>query len=182
MNTEAKVTMETLKTVAKAIAESDSLDTMSNRLVQLLVSALDIKGCAIFFLNPEAKELEVLASFGLSPDYLTKGPVSADRSIAAGLKGKAVIIRDVSKDTTLQYPEEAKKEGISAIVSIPIGFSREIIGVLRLYHHEVWDLSEEDVDSLQLLASNVGLAMAYTRLLNAVQSISEVTRSVLPES
>ena len=124
----------------------------------------------------------MLASFGLSPSYLTKGPLLADKSIAMNLEGKPVIIADVSKPSTLQYPEEAKKEGISAVVSIPIAFSREIIGVLRLYHHEVWDLCAEDLDSLQLLAANVGLAMAYTRLLNAVQSISEVTKSVLPGS
>lgn len=181
MATEARVTLATLKTVIKAIAESDSLDTMSNRLAQLLVSALDIKGCAIFFLNPEAKELEVLASFGLSPGYLTKGPVMADKSIAVTLEGKAVVIPDVAKDRTLQYPKEAKEEGISALASIPIAFSNEIIGVLRLYHHEVWDLCSEDLDALQLLAANVGLAMAYTRLLNAVQAVSEICRSVLPE-
>jgi signal transduction protein with GAF and PtsI domain len=180
MRTEARVTLGTLKAVSKAIAGSDSLDTMSNRLAQLLVSALNIKGCAIFFLNPEAKELEMLASFGLSPGYLTKGPLRADKSIAMNLEGKPVIIADVSKDSTLQYPDEAKREGISAVISIPIAFSNEIIGVLRLYHHEVWDLCGEDLDSLQFLAANVGLAMAYTRLLNAVQSISDVTKSVLP--
>lgn len=180
MATEARVTLGTLKTVTRAIAESDSLDTMSNRLAQLLVSALNIKGCAIFFLNPEAKELEVLASFGLSPDYLTKGPVMADKSIAVTLEGKAVVIPDVTKDRTLQYPKEAREEGISAVVSIPIAFSNEIIGVLRLYHQEIWDICAEDLEALQLLAANAGLAMAYTRLLNAVQSISEVTRSVLP--
>ena len=181
MDTEKKVTMETLKTVTKAIAESDSLDTMSNSLAQLLTAALKIKGSAIFFLNPEAKELEVLASFGLSPNYLTKGPLLADKSMADSLKGKPVIISDVSKYSNLQYPEEAKKEGIKAIISIPIAFSHEIIGVLRLYHHEIWDLCEEDIDSLKLLSANIGLAMAYTRLLNAVQSISEIASSVLPE-
>lgn len=182
MRTESKVTIATFKTVTRAIAQSENLEVMCNYLAQLLVAALDIKGCAIFFLNPESKELGLLASFGLSPTYLTKGPLSALQSIAAGFRGKPVIVPDLSKDATLQYPEEAKKEGISAIVSIPISFSQEIIGVLRLYHHEVWELSEEDIDSLQILAANIALAMAYTRLLNAVQSISDVTRSVLPES
>jgi signal transduction protein with GAF and PtsI domain len=182
MSTEVKVKIEIFKALVRAIAESDNLEIVSNRLVQVLVSALDVKGCAIFYLNPEAGELEVLATFGLSPTYLTKGPVLADKSIAASLRGGAVIIPDVNKNSTVQYPEEARKEGISAIASIPIAFSKEVIGVLRLYHHEVWDLSEEDVDSLQLLAANIGLAMAYARLLNAVQSISEVAKSVLPES
>jgi GAF domain-containing protein len=180
MKTETKITIETFKTVTKAIAHSDSLDIMTNHLTQLLVAALGIKGCAIFILDPDTKELEILASFGLSPRYLTKGPIMAERSIAANLQGKPVIVSDVNDDENLQYPEQAKSEGIAAILSIPIVFLNEVIGVLRLYHHEIWGISEQDVDSLQLLAENIGLAMTYTRLLNAIYSISEAIASALP--
>lgn len=180
MSADAKITIDTFKTVTKAIAKSDNLDLMTNHLAQLLVAALDIKGCTIFILNPETRELEILASFGLSPKYLSKGPLLADKSIAANLKGEPVIVSDVSKDKTIQYPEEAKKEGIAAILSIPIVFSNETLGALRLYHREVWHISERDVDSLHLLAENIGLAMTYTRLLNAVHSITEVITMALP--
>ncbi len=181
MDAEAKISIETFKTVTKAIARSRSLDTMTNHLAQMLVAALGIKGCAIFFLNPETRELEMLASFGLSPDYLTKGPLLADKSIGSDLTGEPVVISDVSRDVKLQYPEAAKKEGIAAILSIPIVFLNEVIGVLRLYHHEVWNISKEDLDSLHVLAQNIGLAMTYTRLLNAMHSIVEVTGEVLPQ-
>jgi GAF domain-containing protein len=95
----------------------------------------------------------------------------ADKSIAAALKGEAVIIKDISKDKRLQYPKEAAKEGIASILSIPIVFSSEILGVLRLYNHDVWEISERDVDSLLVLAEHIGLSLRYTRLLNALQSI-----------
>jgi signal transduction protein with GAF and PtsI domain len=180
MSTEAKITIDTFKTVTKAIAQSDNLDIMTNHLAQLLVAALDIKGCAIFVLDPQTKELEILASFGLSPYYLTKGPVAADKSFSANLRGKPVIVADVGKGENIQYPEEAKKEGITAILSIPIVFLSEVLGALRLYHREVWDISEQDLDSLHLLAEHIGLVMTYTRLLNAIQSINEVINMALP--
>ncbi len=180
MSTEARINIGTFKAVTKAIARSRNLDVMTNHLTQLLVAALDIKGCAIYFLNPETRELEMLASFGLSANYLTKGPILVDKSIGSDLVGEPVIIPDINKDTRLQYPEEAKKEGIAAILTVPIVFLNDVIGVLRLYHHEVWYLSEQDLDSLYLLAENVGLAMTYTRLVNAIDSIAEVTREVLP--
>ena len=62
---------------------------------------------------------------------------------------------------------------------LPI-FLNEIIGALRLYHHEVWNISQQDLDSLHLLAENIGLAMTYTRLLNAVKSIAEIVQVALP--
>jgi len=180
MSQETKITIETFKTVIKAIAQSHNLDIMTNHLAQLLVGALDIKACAIYVLDLETKQLELVASFGLTTKYLSKGPVLADKSITASLKGEPVIVADVSKDPHVQYPEEARKEGIAAILSIPIMVSGGVLGVLRLYHHETWHISDQDLDSLHLLADFVGLAMTYTSLLNAVYSIDEVIHMGLP--
>jgi len=180
MDTETKITIDTFKTVTKAIAQSDNLDIMSNHLTQLLVAALNIKGCAIFVLNPDSQELELFASFGLTAKYLTKGPLSARISMAETSDEKPVVISDVTKDKKIQYPEEATREGIKAILAIPVIFSGEVIGSLRLYHHQVWNISDQDLDSLYLLAENIGLAMTYTRLLNAIQSIVEAIHHALP--
>lgn len=178
MNRQDKIDVEIFKIVSKAIATSDNLEVMTSHLSQLLVAALEIKGCAIFVLNQLTKELEILASFGLSTGYLSKGPILVDKSISCDVVGKPVVIRDTRKDNRLQYPEAAKKEGITAILSIPITFSGKILGVLRLYHHDVWDISERDLDSLLLLAENIGLSLRYTRLLNALQAIKEVIQDL----
>ena len=94
-----------------------------------------------------------------------------DKSIGAILVGEPIVIRDINKSDRLQYPDDARKEGIGAIVSIPIKFYDKAIGALRLYHHEVWDISKKDVDSLSVLSRNIGLAMSYTRMLKAVKKI-----------
>jgi signal transduction protein with GAF and PtsI domain len=171
MPAEEKIDIDLFKIVFKAMAQSDNLEIMANHLTQLLVAALEMKGCTIFAINPETEELEVLASFGLSMNYVHKGPLLKDKSIGATLKGEPVVIRDIDKTDRLQYPDDAKKEGIGSIVSIPIKFYDKVIGVLRLYHHEVWDISEKDVDSLFVLTRNIGLAMAYTRVLQAVKEV-----------
>ena len=180
MSGEDKINMDIFKAVTRAIAESDNMDIMANHLTHLLIGALEIKGCTIFALNLDTEELEVLASFGLSINYLNKGPIMADKSICCTLEGKPVVVKDVTKTDRLQYPDDAIKEGIGGIVSLPILFCGETVGVLRLYHHEPWDISDRDVDSLLILGENIGLAMMYTRLLNALQSIHE-TMSVLPK-
>ena len=171
MPAEEKIDIDLFKVVFKAMAQSDDLEIMTNHLTQLLVAALEIKGCTIFAINPETGELEVLASFGLSMGYVHKGPLQKDKSIGSSTKGQPIVIRDINKSDRLQYPEDAKKEGIGAIVSIPIKFYDSVIGALRLYHHDIWDISDKDVDSLSVLTRNIGLAMAYTRLLKTVKEI-----------
>jgi len=177
MSVKDKIDMNIFQVVIKAIAESNNLSIMADHLTHLLVNALEIKACTIFALNVDTEELEVLATFGLSTDYTNKGPLLADKSTGCTLRGEPVLIKDVRDTELLQYPEEAKEEGIGSIVSIPIlfyGFYGESIGVLRLYHHEVWDISDSDVESLVILGENIGLAMMYTRLVNALQSIQEI--------
>ena len=93
---------------------------------------------------------------------------------------RPVIIPDILKDNNIQYPEKAAKEGIKAILGVPIVFLNEVLGSLRLYHYDIWKVSEQDIDSLHLLAENIALAMTYTRLLNAVQTVSEVINYALP--
>lgn len=171
MSAEEKIDIDLFKVVFRAMAQSDNLEIMTNHLTQLLVAALEIKGCAIFALNTESNELENLASFGLSMGYLEKGPVFSDKSIADTFKGKPVVVPDVRNTDRLQYPQDAAAEGIEAIVSVPINFFGKVIGALRLYHGTVWEISERDVDSLLVLAENIGLAMTYTRVLKALKTI-----------
>jgi GAF domain-containing protein len=171
MNATEKIDIDLFKLVFRAMAKSDNLEIMANHLTQLLVAALEIKGCTIFALDPELDELEALASFGLSPQYLQKGPILSQKSIAETSRGKPVVIPDTTNTDRLQYPQNAKAEGIGAIVSVPIKFSGKVIGALRLYHSRVWEVSDRDVDSLQVLAENIGLAMTYTRVLKALKTV-----------
>ncbi|MBW2412324.1 MAG: GAF domain-containing protein [Deltaproteobacteria bacterium] len=180
MAVEEKIDIDIYKVVFRAIAESDNLEIMANHLTQLMVAALEIKGCTLFALNPETDELEILASFGLSMKYLNKGPLLSGKSIGATLKREPVVIRDVQNTDRLQYPDDAKSEGIGAIISVPIIFNTYAIGALRLYHHSSWEISEKDVDSLLVLAENIGLAMTYTRLLNALQTIRYTLEDIQP--
>jgi transcriptional regulator with GAF, ATPase, and Fis domain len=178
----SKINIGVFKSVTKAIAESDQLDIMVNHLAQLLVAAMEIKACAIYVLDSETGELERMASFKLSMAYVGKGPLLAEKSISECLSGKPVIVPDTNKSDRIQYPEEARKEGIKSIVSIPIKVSDEVLGTLRLYHDEVWEVSPEDVDSLSLLAEFVGLAMNYISLTGAICDINSVIQKRLPSS
>lgn len=178
MQTEDRINIDIFKIVTRAIAESHHLEIMAKHLAQLIIGALEIKGATIFATNQETKELEVLGSFGLSIRYMNKGPLYINRSIKSVEKHKAVVVSDVKNSDLLQYSADAIQEGIGAIVSVPISFNERIIGVLRLYHHDVWDISERDLDSLFVLAEIIGLAMMYARMNNAILEVKNIVGDV----
>lgn len=65
-----------------------------------------------------------------------------------------------------------------AMISIPIILFGRVIGLLRMYHHETWDISKEDVDTFSVLAEIIGMAMMYSRILNALQSVKDSVNEV----
>ena len=99
--------------VCKVINSSLNVGDVLQLIAKNLVKALDVRACAVFLLDREKNTLEVRTTYGLSKNYLKKGPLSADESIGATLKEESVLIYDVANDPRVQYPEEAKREGVS---------------------------------------------------------------------
>lgn len=171
MSSQDRIDIDIFKVISRSIAESNNLQDMCDHLTQLLVMAMEIKGAALFVLNPDSGELEILSSIGLSLNYLNKGPILIDQSIDRQLRREPIVIEDVTASDRLQYPEDARREGIGAIVSVPVQIRGRIIGRLRLYHYEPWQISERDLDSLQSLAEIIAVAMEYTRMANILRFI-----------
>jgi GAF domain-containing protein len=155
---------ETLIKVTRSLSTSKDPDRIIKMTVESIKSALGIKGCALFLMNPNSKELEVAASTGLSKEYLNKGTVSALRSIADSLKDGPVAVYDVRDDPRIQYPEAAKKEGIASILSVPIMVGDDTIGAIRVYTAEKWEFTLDDVNFVQALAQIAGVLIEMSRL------------------
>ena len=175
-----KINIEVYTLFIQTITESKTIETMTSSLVQLLASALGIKGAAIYVLNPELEELELFSSVGLSQDYVNKGPILVDRSIRIGANREAVIVSNTEASDLLQYPEKAKEEGVRAIVSYPINMRGKVIGSLRLYHQDVWEISEHDKLFVQATTQTLGLALMYFRVANAVLGVKETVNDIHP--
>jgi GAF domain-containing protein len=155
---------ETLISVTKSLSRTKDPDEIINRTVDSVRTALGVKGCTLFLINKQTKELEMAASAGLSEEYLNKGAISALKSIAESLKEGPVAVFDVSDDPRIQYPEAAQKEGIASILSIPVLVEDEAIGAMRVYTAEKWDFTLDDVNFCQALAQIAGVLIEMSRL------------------
>ena len=155
---------ETLLKVANAISHSKDPEEVVLLAVESIARALDVKGCALLLINRESRQLELAAAFGLSDAYLSKGPLSALKSISESLEHGPVAIFDVADDPRIQYPEEARKEGIASILSGPVMIGDEPIGAIRAYTAEKWEFTLEDVNFVQALAQIAGILIEMTRL------------------
>ncbi len=171
------INYETLLKVTHGVVMSRDPEEVCLLIVESVKSALEVKGCALLLFNRKSNELEIAASMGLSQEYLNKGPLSAMRSIAHSLKDGPVAIDDVTDDPRIQYPEEAEKEGISSILSVPIVLRENPIGVLRVYSAEPWEATLEDVNFVQAIAQIAGMALEMSRLYKGLKGSIEILKA-----
>ena len=172
------INYETLLKVANSISHSKDPEEVALMTVDSIKTALDVKGCALFLFNRKTDELELATSFGLSDEYINKGPVSALRSIAQSLEDGPVAIYDVTDDPRIQYPDEARKEGIASILSVPIVVGGNLMGAVRLYTEEPWEFSLHDVNFVQALAQIAGGAVHLARYVKGLKSSIEVLKTM----
>ncbi len=172
------INYETFIKVSNAISHSKEPEEVALMTVEGIKTALGIKGCALFLLNRKTNELEVAASYGLSEQYLDKGPISALHSITESLKEGPVAITDALNDPRLQYPDEAKKEGIASILSVPIQVHGKILGALRVYTAEPWDFTHNDVNFVGAIAQIAGMSIKMAKYSKGLKTSIEVLKSM----
>lgn len=169
---------ETLLKVTNAISHSNNPEEVALMTVESITSAMGVKGCALFLLNKKTDVLRIAASYGLSDEYINKGPLSANRSISKSLNDGPVAIYDVADDPRIQYPEEAKREGIASILSVPIVSGAAVIGALRVYTSEHWEFTLDDVDFVQALAQITGMALRKSKLYKGQKESIRILKSL----
>jgi signal transduction protein with GAF and PtsI domain len=150
--------------VSKAVNSALDVKKVLHLLVKTATNALDIKAAAVRLLDEKRQRMELVASYGLSDRYITKGPVGTDKSITEAMTGKAVSIYDVANDPRATYPTEAAQEGIKSILSVPITLKGNVIGVMRIYTGDPRDFSDDEITFISSLAEQAALAMENARL------------------
>jgi GAF domain-containing protein len=172
------INYETLLKVTKAISHSKDPEEVALMTVESIKTAFAAKGCALFLINRKNNELKLATSYGLSDEYINKGPVSALRSIAESLEEGPVAIYDVLDDPRIQYPKEAQKEGIASLLSVPIVVGGNLMGAMRVYTSEPWEFTLEDVNFVQSLAQIAGMALNMARHTKGLKSSIDVLKTM----
>lgn len=170
--------LQALNDITKVISSTQTLDDVLDHIVRLLPRVLDLKGCTIRLLNPQDRRLELVAAFGLSREYLNRGDIASEKAVHEVFSGlRPVIIHDATQDPRVQFREEAEKEGIGSILSVPILAGDSVLGVLRLLTAKPRVFSEIEIDLAVAVAEHGGIAMKkaldYRRISTLLAEIEQ---------
>jgi GAF domain-containing protein len=168
---------EALRNISSQINSSLDIQAVLTAILRRTVQDLNYKGGIIRLLSRTGHELELVAATGLSQAYLSKGAVEVERSgmDRKVLQGELVTIYDLASDPGHQYPQEALKEGIRSVQSLPLmtpersgAGGTKVIGVLRVYSSQPHRFSDEEVSFLQVIANLGAIALENARLYHEI--------------
>lgn len=161
----------TLFEVAKTINSSLRLNTVLDMIARSAVEVMEAKGCVIRLLDETGDNLKLAATFGLSDEYLDKGPVKVSESPVDQevLQGKPTVLGDVMRHPGFQYREAAVKEGIVSVLSAPLRTKGSTNGVIRIYSGTRRHFSSEEVALVTAFANQASIAIENAELYENIK-------------
>jgi len=154
---------------AVALSSTRSPKEILRNLVDRVTRTIGAKGCSIIMLSPNKTRMFHVTAYGLSNRHIKKGPILADKSISEAIEGKVVAILKANEDERIHYREEAEREGIASILSVPMKLNDKIIGVIRVYTAEPREFTSDDIYFASAVASLAAIALKNARFYRSVQ-------------
>lgn len=156
--------LKSFQDISSTINATLNINKVLELVVHKVAQLLGGKGCTVRLLDTKTQKLYLAQSFGLSKEFLNKGPVDAQKSIAENMAGKIIVIDDVITDPRLQYRAEAVEEGIRKVLSIPLIVRSRVIGVLRLFTAERPPFSNREIQFANAVAQQCAFAIENARI------------------
>jgi GAF domain-containing protein len=157
---------ESLASVSRTINSTFNLDDALNVITQEACVLMQARMCSLMLLDETRQWLDLRASSGAGEAYLHKPRVRVEEGLLGVVirRKKPLQVSNVQTSTRYQNVEVAQREGLVALLSVPLLFSGQAIGTLNVYTGQPYSFSNEEIRILSALAELSAIAIEKARL------------------
>lgn len=157
---------ESLASVSQIINSTFNLDDALNSITREACVLMRARMCSLMLLNETRQWLDLRSSHGAGEAYLRKPRVSVEEGLLGVVirRKKPLQVANVQTSTRYQNVEVAQREGLVALLSVPLLFSEQAIGTLNVYTGQPYSFSNEEIRILSALAELSAIAIEKARL------------------
>ncbi|MBN1871559.1 MAG: GAF and ANTAR domain-containing protein [Candidatus Omnitrophica bacterium] len=168
-----------LAKISEAIISDLYLEDILKLIVSVTAEVMGSKICSLMLLDKSKKELVVKSTQSVSERYNRKPNIKLGEGIAGEVarSGIHATVMDVKKDERYINREIAVKEKLCSLLSVPLTFKEEIIGVLNCYTAKPHRFTRNEIDILKSIANQSAIVIENFRLVVETKVIREELES-----
>jgi len=169
---------ESLAGVSRTINSTLDLDDALRAITREACVLMQAKMCSLMLLDETRQWLDLRASHGAGEAYLRKPRLSVDESLLGVVvrRKKPLQVDNVQISARYQNLDVAQREGLVALLSVPLLFADQTIGAINVYTGHPYSFSNEEIRLLSALAELSAIAIEKARLYERVVDIEEQLR------
>lgn len=166
--------------IAQLLTGDEDLQTVLDRIVAETARVMHCPYASLRLYDPRTRELSIKAVHNLSPDYVGKGAVvrTAGAVSDEALRGQIVYVEDVTTDPRVQYPDDARKQGIVSMLTAGMIYRGSPVGVLRVYTDRKRRFRKAQRDLLRAVAYQAATAVVHAQLVEERLRNAETERQL----
>ncbi len=169
---------ESLASVSRTINSTLNLDEALRAITREACELMRARMCSLMLLDDSRDWLDLRASYGAGDAYIKKPRLGVEESLIGVVvrRKKALQVANVQADTRYQNVELARRENLVSLLSVPLIFSGQAIGVLNVYTAKYYNFSNEEIKILSALAELSAIAIEKARLYERLVDVEEQLR------
>lgn len=179
-----KVTqLATLQRVTASIVSNLDLGQVLSTIARHAAAITGTNMSAIFELDEQTQELTIVASHGLSPQYLeVRVPVGEGAVGQAVATGKPIVVSDALSDPRLKgFTRWVVEEGYRSMFSVPLVSKNRVLGGISVYTYDRREFANDQIDLLITFADDAAMAIENARLYEEMREALRAKSVLLQE-
>jgi signal transduction histidine kinase len=169
---------ESLVNVGQIINSALNLDDALAAITREACGLMAGRMCSLLLLDASREWLDLRASHGAGEAYLTKPRLSVGDSLLGTVvrRRKPAQVLNVQTSSGYQSVNIARREGLVSLLSVPLLYRGQAIGVLSVYTDTPHNFSNEEIRILSALAELSAIAIEKARLYERLVDVEEQLR------
>ncbi len=156
-----------LAEVSQAVTSPLYLDEMLGVVVEMATRVMGARVCSLRLIDETGEQLLPVATRSQNPAHAERPPVRVGQGITGQVAqtGQPASVADVRVDPRYLFRERAEREGLVALLSVPLTVRERVIGVFNCYTGQPHTFSAKETVFFQTLANQTALAIENARLV-----------------
>jgi two-component system, NtrC family, sensor histidine kinase KinB len=177
---QARARLELLYHVSRELATALDLRTVLQRVLYEAIQNVGGERCSVVVLDDAGKAVDATIVYGTQVHEHTTQQMrdTMERGLAGWVirNRKGTLILDTSKDERwLMRPDDAvDRSGVKSAICVPLLAREQLVGVLTLVHPKPNAFLEEQLELMQAIADQAGVAVLNARLYTESQRQARV--------